>query len=175
MIADIVILAIMALCVFLGYKRGLIHVAVRILGFIIAVVAALILYIPVSNFIINNTNAVDSLQVVIQDKFYSEEASNSNLENTNEDLSIEKYIKDSTDNLKDNSAEYLSKEAAVIIVRGLTWIGLFIVVRIVVIFIKIIAKLIEDLPIIKQFNKARRNNIWCIRRLHINLCNACSY
>lgn len=173
MIVDIVVLIIMALCIFLGYKRGLIHVAVRILGFIIAVAAALILYIPVSNFIINNTDAVDKLQVVIQDKFYSDEVESSDSENTEENLSIEKYIKDTEEKIKAESSEYISKEVAIIIVRGLTWIGLFIVVRIVVIFIKILSKVIENIPIIKQFNKVRRNNIWSIRRTNINLFNTC--
>lgn len=42
------------------------------------------------------------------------------------------------------------------------------------IFIKIFASIIEKIPIIKQFNKARRNNIWNIRRIHNNLCNTCN-
>ena len=59
MIADIIVIGIMALCIFLGYWRGLIHVAVRLLGFVVALIVALILYTPVSNYIIENTSAVE--------------------------------------------------------------------------------------------------------------------
>ena len=73
MIADIIVIAIMALCIFLGYYRGLIHVAVRVLGFFVALIISLILYIPVSNYIIDNTEAVPSIQGVVQGKLYNKE------------------------------------------------------------------------------------------------------
>ena len=56
MIADIIIIAIMGLCVFFGYSRGLIKVGVRILSFVISLVIALVLYTPISNYIIENTD-----------------------------------------------------------------------------------------------------------------------
>ena len=38
MIADIILIIVMALCVALGYYRGLVGVAVRILGFVLSLV-----------------------------------------------------------------------------------------------------------------------------------------
>lgn len=178
MIADIVIIAIMALCTFLGYKRGLIGVSVRILGFIISLVVALILYIPISNYIIDNTEAVSSLQQVIQSKLYkddTEQIEEDNNENRDFASEIEKYIKDSTDEIKANSTAYISEQIAIVVVRGATWFGLFIAVRIIMIFIKILGKVIEKIPIIKQFNKARRNNIWHFRRICSYICSSCHY
>ena len=162
MIADIVLVLIMALCVFLGYKRGLIGVAVKLLGFIIALVIALILYTPISNYIIENTEAVSSIQTMIQDKISSGETSE-NGENTGDNTFIaemEKYIKNNTEEIKTNSSEYISREIAVLVIRGLTWFGLFIAVRIIMIVLRLLAKVIGEIPIIKQFNKARRNNLW---------------
>lgn len=177
MIADIVVIAIMALCVFLGYYRGLIHVAVRLLGFVVALIVALILYTPVSNYIIENTNAVQSIQEVIQNKLYSKEEKQEEniIEDGNFTKQIEKYIGDKTDEFKQNTSEVVSREIAIAVVRGLTWIGLFVAVRIIMIFIKALASVIEKIPIIKQFNKVRRNYIWNIGRIFNNLCSTCDY
>ena len=119
MIADIVVIAIMALCVFLGYYRGLIHVAVRFLGFFVALIVALVLYVPVSNFIIDNTGAVASIQGVVQSKLYNKtETQEENLiEDGNYAAQIEKYIGDKTDEIKKNTSEVISKEVAIAVVR----------------------------------------------------------
>ena len=156
MIADIVLIAIMGLCIFLGYWRGLIKVAVRVLGFVAALIVALILYIPVSNYIIDNTDAVINIQNVVQNKLYTAEEKQEENVVGEENFAgqIEKYIGDKTDEFKKNTSEVISKEVAVAVVRGLTWIGLFIVVRIIMLFIKLLADVIEEIPVIKQFNKA---------------------
>ena len=176
MLADIVIIAIMLLCIILGYVRGLIHVAVRLLGFVVALIVALVLYTPVSNYIIENTDAVDNLQIVIQEKIYTKDSKTSeeNIENESFSKSIEKYVENYTNEVKSNSAEYISKGLAIAIVRGATWIGLFIAVRIIMIFVKIFASVIEKIPVIKQFNKARRNYLRYFRRIFNNIFITCS-
>ena len=46
---------VIALITFIGYKRGLIKVAFKLISFLLAIVLAVVLYKPISNFIINNT------------------------------------------------------------------------------------------------------------------------
>lgn len=176
MIADIVIIAIMAVCVFLGYYRGLIKVAVRFLGFFVALIVALVLYVPVSNFIIENTEAVATIQGVVQNKLYSKEDIQEENTIQEQDITtqITKYIGDKTDEVKQNASEIVSKEVAVAVVRGLTWIGLFLAVRIIMLFIKALASVIEEIPVIKQFNKVRRHNIWSLRGISNNICSSCN-
>ena len=53
---DLIVVGIIILCVILGYKRGLIGVAFSLASFFVAVVISLILFIPISNFVIDNTN-----------------------------------------------------------------------------------------------------------------------
>lgn len=156
MIADIIVIAIMALCVFLGYYRGLIKVAVRFLGFFVALIIAFVLYMPVSNYIIDNTDAVANIQGVVQKKLYNKEekTEQNSVQDENYMAQIEKFIGDKTDEIGQNVSEVVSKEVALAVVRGLTWLGLFIVARIVMLFIKLLADVIEEIPIIKQFNKA---------------------
>ncbi len=172
--ADIVIIAIMALCVFLGYKRGLIGVGVRVIGFIISLVVALILYSPISNYIINNTNIKDNLKETIQSKMYNEEQMEDEGTETEKNASftqsMEKYVEKYSGEIKENTSEFVSEEVAIAVIRIGTWICLFAIARIVTIFIKVLGKIIEKIPIIKQFNKARWNNIWYIRRICNHIC-----
>ena len=50
---DLILIAIIALFTFIGYKRGLIKVAFGLVSFILAIAISVVLYKPVSNFIIN--------------------------------------------------------------------------------------------------------------------------
>ena len=153
MIADLILILVMALCVFLGYKRGLIKVAVRILSFIVALVVALILYNPISNYIINNTEVVPNISNAIHSKLYNQEEETE--ENNDEEINtIENYIDEYTNEVKHESVDLVAQEGAVTIVRIGTWIGLFFVTKVAMIFVRFFADIIGKLPIIKQFNKA---------------------
>lgn len=165
-VVDIIILAIMIICIFLGYKKGLIGVAVNILGFFIALIIAFILYTPISNFIINNTPIQPTLKEAISgtvtpyvinvnenEEDNKEEENNSPKVMTdyingfieNEKQKVEQTEKDIIDNVSETVANNLIKVAVGILV--------FIVAKIALIFVKIFAKFISNLPIIGQFNK----------------------
>ena len=62
---DIVIVAILTICILIGYKRGLVKVAFNICAFVISLLITMILYTPVTNLIINNTNIDDNIEKVI--------------------------------------------------------------------------------------------------------------
>lgn len=120
MIADVVVVGIMALCIFFGYARGLIGVAVKILGFIAALLIALIFYTPVSNYIINNTEIVSEIQKTIEDKIYikdNESEEVSSISNENLSQTVEQYIDEYTDEMKSQGAEYVANGLAIAVVR----------------------------------------------------------
>ncbi len=48
MVIDLIVIGIIALFTFLGYKQGLVKAAIKILSFLIAIVVAFILYKPIS-------------------------------------------------------------------------------------------------------------------------------
>ena len=54
-ILDIILVAIIALNVFICYKKGLVKLAVGLIAVLVSVILAVLLYKPVSNIIINNT------------------------------------------------------------------------------------------------------------------------
>ena len=154
MIIDLILIGIIILFTFLGYYRGLIKVGVKILGFVISLVVALVLYTPISNYIIENTNVEKDLESVIQQRLYDQEQSGGSQEQTDNIFeNLGKYVEDYADDVKENSSEYIAETLAVIVVRIGTWIGLFLVTRILMIFLKVLGSIVEKIPIIKQFNK----------------------
>ena len=68
LIVDVIILVIIALSVFIGYKRGLIKCAINVLSFFIAIIVVILLTTPISNFIINNTKIDDNIKTTISEK-----------------------------------------------------------------------------------------------------------
>ena len=65
---DLVVIGIIILSTYLGYKKGLIGVAFKILSFIIAIIITLILYKPVTNIIIQNTTWDEKIEQTIYEK-----------------------------------------------------------------------------------------------------------
>lgn len=163
-IIDIIIIAVIALCTFLGYKKGLIKLAVGILGFFLAIIIALVLYTPISNFIINNTNVKDNIKNAISDtvKFYViKEESAEGEEKQQESKVMVTYIDGIVAKQKEmivtgekELIDTVSDNVAVNIIRIGVALAVFIISKLILIFINVFADLIGKLPIIKQFNKA---------------------
>ena len=169
-ILDIVLLAIFALSVFVGYKKGLIGVVFNLCAFLVSLVLTWILFTPVSNMIIKNTQIDDNIKNVIIEKGVIV-VENNDKENEDEDNQINKYIQEYVSKPIKNTANNAVEETATIISQKVVAIGvaigLFIVIRIVLIFLKFIAEGIANLPIIKQCNKAGGTLYGVIRGLFI--------
>ena len=148
-IIDIVIVAIIALCLFLGYRRGLTGSLLKILSFVLAIVIAFILFKPVSNLVINHTNWDDSLKTSIE-QFITEKTSS--LPQVIVDY-IDETMAQSVNEAKEVAIENTAQSVTNLIVNAGVWIAVFIIARILLIFIKFITALIAKLPVIKQFDK----------------------
>ena len=154
-VLDIVLLAIFALSVFIGYKKGLIGVAFNLCAFLVSIILTWILFTPVSNMVIKNTTIDDNIKNVIIEKGVIVIEDN---DKENEDNQINKYIQEYVSKPIKNTANNAIEETATIISEKVVAIGvaigLFIVIRIALIFLKFIAEGIAELPFIKQCNKA---------------------
>lgn len=153
-IVDLVILAIIVLCVIVGYVRGLTGALIKILSFVLSIVIAFVLFVPISNLIINNTTIDESIGQSIREMII---ANNATEESDNMPTTITDYIGEQVENVTDSAREAVadttSREVAITIVKAATWIILFIVARILLILLKFITSLIARLPVIKQFDK----------------------
>lgn len=157
---DLIIIGIIVLSTFLGYKQGLIKVAFKIVSFFIAVVITLILYKPVTNIIINNTTWDETIENVIYEKLSAtkiEQGEKINKEDTDLPGIVVNYINDGITNTvgqaQENVATVVSKELTQSIIQIIVLAVTFIITRILLIFAKVILEAVSELPIVKQFNE----------------------
>ena len=161
MVIDIIIIAIMAACILAGYRKGLIGVAFHLVSFIIAILVALLLHGPISNFIIQNTQIDDKIEDMIvkntDPSRFEEGQTNLTKEEQNMPKIVVNYIQeaiqDNVNNAKNNIEDVIAERIAITIINIATIIILFILVRIILIVINKIGDMIAKLPIISQFNK----------------------
>lgn len=157
-IIDLIIVGIILLCVGLGYKKGLAKCAIKILSFVIALVVVAILYKPVSNLVIQNTEIDENIQnsvINLIGKDVSEEGKvkeDSNLPKTMVEH-INKEVENAVGEARDNIVKNVAQEISVVTINIAVAIALFILVRIALIFVSALSKIITDLPVIKQVDK----------------------
>lgn len=158
MVIDIIIVLIIALCIFAGYKKGLMGVLFKIVSFILALIIALILHGPISNFIINNTSIDENLETLIINNIDPNNEvidENGNLkENTNNSETIQEYITNTIGNVKDGVENAAARSIVITIINIAVLILILLITRIILGVLNIIIDIVAKLPIIKQFNTA---------------------
>ncbi len=161
-LVDLIILGIIALSIFIGYKKGLIKCAINVLSFFIAILVVILLTNPISNLIVNNTKIDDNIKEVISKNLTIDNSNQENIKldesNSNSPEIVREYINDTmtelTRNATDNVAEVLAQNIAIIIINVAVAIILFIGTKLLLMFVKVLADIIGKIPLIKQFNKA---------------------
>ena len=152
-VIDVVTIAILILSVWLGYKKGLVNVIFNIFAFIVAIIATLILYKPVSNIIINNTQIDDNIKNAIIEKYGVEDVDETEKESTGLSSFIEGTIEKAMNETKQETVEDLAEEISLKVVQVVTGIILFIVIRVILICLRFLTASLAEFPIIKQFNE----------------------
>ena len=154
-IFDIIIVAIIALNVFICYRKGLVKLAVGLIAVLVAIVISMIFYKPVSNIIINNTEIDEKIETTIIDNFSVEADENEENETDNGFMKyIEKYVDDSINKTRNQIVLEASDIIATKVINICAFLGIFIIARLVLILLTFVADIIMSLPILKQFNKA---------------------
>lgn len=161
-IVDLIILGILILFIAIGYYKGLTGSLLKIISFVLALVIAFVLFKPVSNLIINNTNWDENLEQSIREMIIANDNKETAVEETNEEKQnmptvmmdyINKTVEKAGNDAKGAIAEATARQVSVIIINAGVWIGLFLIARIILFFVKGLANLITKLPVIKQFDK----------------------
>lgn len=144
-IIDIIIILLILVSTYLGYRKGLVSLAVSLIGFIAAIIITIVLYRPIGNLIINNTTFDERLQTTIQEKVENIVAKDGEGNEITNGL---------IESAKEGVLPSASRSIAINAIYAITMIILFVIARILLILINLIADTIAKLPIINQFNKA---------------------
>ena len=146
-IIDIIFICILALSIYLGYKKGLVKVIFNVVAFLIAIILTVILYRPITNVVINNTELDEKIANVIIEKGTVE------VENSSKNKTIDKYVENTKKNIQNDVVNTTAKSLSENLVGIIVMVSLFIILRIVLIVIAFFANSLAELPIVKQFNK----------------------
>lgn len=153
-ILDIILIALIAISIFLGYKKGLIKLAVKLFAFVIAVVVTLVLYKPVSNLIIEKTELDDNIKnVIIENGTQEIEENNGEIKEDGFMAYMQDYVGDTIAEAQNDIVTIVAEVVSVKAINLIAIIGIFVVTRVALILLTFISDLITKLPIIKQFNK----------------------
>ena len=152
-ILDIILVAIIALNVFICYKKGLVKLAVGLIAVLVSVILAVLLYKPVSNIIINNTELDEKIKSAITENFVNEEETTEETEDNGFMKYIEKYVEDPVNKTKNEIVIEASGVIATKLIDIIAMVSIFIVARLVLILLTFVTDMITSLPILKQFNE----------------------
>lgn len=148
---DLIILAILLLCIFLGYKKGLVGVLLKLFSFILSLLLSFILVTPISNIVIDKTSIDEKIESAVVNFISGDTEKKAETSST-----ITNYINNYVSKYKYESQEFIaqniSKELTKIVISIATFIVLFIIIRIVLFFVSFITNALAELPIIKQIN-----------------------
>lgn len=146
-ILDIIIIVLILISTFLGYRKGLISLGIHLIAFILALIISFILYRPIGNIIINTTQIDETIQETIEKNIeqivVNEENNTSKDEITNQIIEM----------ARGEMLPQATKQIAYNIVYGATMIILFLILRVCLMLINCIANAIAKLPILDQVNK----------------------
>ena len=157
-IVDIIVIAIIALSVFLGYRKGLIALAIQLCAVIIALVATLVLYKPISALIIDNTSLDENIQNAIIEKAQNNNENNSQ-ENTTQNTTQNNELanRDNIDGTEESNIINIMPEVAKQISINIINIGVMLIlyfgINIALHIVTALANIVAKIPIIKQLNK----------------------
>ena len=163
MILDLGIILVILIFTFLGYRKGLVKTAIGILSFLIALIVSMILYKTVGNIVIDNTQIDKKIETIISSKIITED-----FEETFE------MLPDSLIETGENTVNDIAQSLSQKIIYVCSFMLLFIALKIVLMFAKFLAGIITKIPIIKQFDKLRRINIWISKRISNSYICFCS-
>lgn len=160
-LVDLVIISIIISSIYWGYRRGLVAAIFKILVFIISLLIVFLLYKPVSNSIMANTQIDEKLAALIQSNLEGTTLADGNLlEPSESNFSvavvnmINDFVKEALQKNVPNAVGYVSVELSHFMIRVGTMLLLLIISRFFLLFIRFAAELIANLPFIKLFNKS---------------------
>ena len=146
MILDVIVLVILLISAFIGYKKGLVGIAISLISLILSIILAVLLQGNLANYLFSETTIGDTIEGSVKTML---EAQIEN--NTKEDTFINMFF--DTDELINEMVDENAKKVTMFILKGISFIGIFILVSIICYIIRMILNIVFKLPILNSINK----------------------
>lgn len=147
MIIDIILILFIALGAFLGYKKGLINVIFSIVTILISIILSLLLQAPVANAL-SKSKMSDNINIAVKENIEKivSDKSEDNQNNKIYDMVLKQVLS------KENISEQANK-ITMFIIKGISFVAVFIIVTVILFILKSVLNLVFDLPLLHSINK----------------------
>ncbi len=151
MILDIIILALIVIGAFFGYKKGLIGILFSVIGMIAAIVLALILQTSVAKSLYS-TSIGQGINTTIKDQINNLVKENLNNSDSAEEEKIDFYgiLIDKVAN--EEEIQKVSDDVTMTILKGLSFVLIFFIVTLISYILQMILNVVFNLPILNSVN-----------------------
>lgn len=149
MIIDIIVLVIIALAAFAGYKKGLVGILVSLLGMILAIILGFMLQGMIADMIYNDTSIGKTLEQNIE-KNLIESFDNKVEEKTDGNVFYANIVKNIVN--KDEISK-VSEQITKFILKGVSFIGIFIITFVICYIVQMMLNIVFELPGLSQINE----------------------
>lgn len=152
-IMDVIVILIILISVFVGYKKGFIKTVISLLSFFVAIGMALLFYKPFAVILTENTTIDDWIIENIENK--------ENLENDNDEAFLEiidilpNTITNSIniEEIKDNASEEIAYKISELIMNLFSLILIYVIVKVTLFVATFVLDGIMKIPVLKQINE----------------------
>lgn len=154
MIVDVILILVLAFSVFIGYKKGFVKVAVKLATFLLAIVLSFLLQSSVAKFIGEEIGLKNTISITVQSKLTS--LTENKEEGLKTDIKmLEKTVDEINSAAEDKKAEIIktwSDNIANFVLKGISFIVIFLTVSILMGIIGLILNSVVKLPVLKTLN-----------------------
>ncbi|MBQ2835808.1 MAG: CvpA family protein [Clostridia bacterium] len=151
-ILDVIIVAIIALNVYLCYRKGLVNLAVGLIAVVAAIILSVIFYKPITNLIVENTEFDEMIENTIVETFAPEGVNEGQVKYVGILSMLETEIGNAVNETKNEVVYETAGAMATKIINLIVFIGIFTAVRVALFALTFVADAITSLPILKQLD-----------------------
>lgn len=163
-IADIIVIVIILITTFMGYKKGFVKTGFGILSFFIAIALTFMFYKPVMSLIKEKTNFENLLYEYLYSMNLDEKADN-NLDSGDTEIKLESgesYLEKlpqsivdmiGIEDIKENVKVTVTEKIVEFALKLLSIIIVYIASKLILMILVVVLDSIAKLPILKQFNE----------------------
>ena len=159
MVVDLIALLIIVAYAAIGFFRGFSEFLFQVISLLITIGVVFFAYKPVAN-VVMDTQLDEKIYSVVYENLANTpiaEGEEISTENTNMSKgivsTINGYIAEAKENAEQNVLEFVSNKIAIIVVYAITAVALFVIVHLVLFFIRIALDIMGSLPLLREGNQ----------------------
>ena len=153
MILDIIVLAILALSAFIGYKKGLIGILVSVIALILSIILAVFLQGTVADYLYNDTNVGTTIESSVKEMMEEQIKENNKLDTDTKSENKFLAMFFDVEKIKNSTINDGSKKITEFILKGISFVAIFVIVFVICYILSMVLNIVFNLPILNSVNK----------------------